>query len=89
MSKYKINPDKVYFNYGGKFPPLSLDTDAALIPVSTDSSHPKLITDTTLRDGAQDPHFALFPIEARLAYYDMLHDLDNGTGCIEQLEVFI
>ncbi|MBI2856406.1 MAG: hypothetical protein HYX93_06135, partial [Chloroflexi bacterium] len=45
--------------------------------------------DTTLRDGAQDPHFALFPPEARLKYYDLLHKLDNGTGRIEQIEVFI
>ena len=89
MSSNDINGDRVYYNYGGKFPPLSLDKVAASVPESTDSSHPKLITDTTLRDGAQDPHFALFPAETRLAYYDMLHDLDNGTGCIEQIEVFI
>ena len=49
----------------------------------------KLITDTTLRDGAQDPHFALFPVDARLRYFDLLHELDNGTGTIEQIEVFI
>ena len=71
MSSNEINGDRVYYNYGGKFPPLSLDTVAASVPKSTDSSHPKLITDTTLRDGAQDPHFALFPAETRLAYYDM------------------
>ena len=28
-------------------------------------------------------------METRLKYYDLLHELDNGTGCIEQVEVFI
>ena len=66
-----------------------MDAEPALIPPETEKTHPKLITDTTLRDGAQDPHFALFPVETRLRYYDLLHELDNGTGCIEQVEVFI
>jgi isopropylmalate/homocitrate/citramalate synthase len=89
MAEYHINPEKQYYNYQGQFPPLPLDAEPARIPTETEKTHPKLITDTTLRDGAQDPHFALFPVEARLRYYDLLHELDNGTGCIEQVEVFI
>ncbi len=89
MSEKRINPERVYYNYQGKFPPLVSDHEPASVPNSTSISDPKLITDTTLRDGAQDPHFALFPLEARLAYYDMLHQLDNGTGVIEQIEVFV
>jgi len=50
---------------------------------------PKLITDTTLRDGAQDSRFAIFPPETRLKYYDLLHRLDNGTGAIYAVEAFI
>ena len=89
MAEHKINPEKRYYNYQGRFPPVSQEAEPASIPLETDKTHPKLITDTTLRDGAQDPHFALFPVEARLKYYDLLHQLDNGTGRIEQVEVFI
>ncbi|MBI2886543.1 MAG: 2-isopropylmalate synthase [Chloroflexi bacterium] len=89
MAQYPLNPDKVFHNYGGMFPPTPLEETPAAIPAVTDKTHPKKITDTTLRDGAQDPRIALFPIEARLAYYDLLHELDNGTGTIEQIEVFI
>jgi isopropylmalate/homocitrate/citramalate synthase len=42
-----------------------------------------------LRDGSQDPRFALFPAEAKLRYFDLLHKLDNETGCVENCEVFI
>ncbi|MFH1559954.1 MAG: 2-isopropylmalate synthase [Chloroflexota bacterium] len=89
MTEYHINPEKQFYNYHGQFPPLSLETEPAHIPPETEKTHPKLITDTTLRDGSQDPHFALFPVEARVRYYDLLHELDNGTGCIEQVETFI
>ena len=89
MAEYHINPEKQYYNYQGQFPPLSLDVEPAVAPLETEKTHPKLITDTTLRDGAQDPHFALFPVETRLRYYDLLHEMDNGTGRIEQVEVFI
>ncbi len=89
MAEHHINPEKRYFNYQGRFPPLPLEAEPAAIPPETDKTHPKLITDTTLRDGAQDPHFAVFPSETRLKYYDLLHQLDNGTGRIEQVEVFI
>ena len=89
MTEYQIKPEKQFFNYHGQFPTLKLEAEAASIPAETEKTHPKLITDTTLRDGSQDPHFALFPVEARLKYYDLLHDLDNGTGRIEQVEVFI
>jgi isopropylmalate/homocitrate/citramalate synthase len=89
MAEHRINPEKRFYNYNGRFPPVSLESEPASIPLETDKTHPKLITDTTLRDGAQDPHFALFPVEARLKYYDLLHQLDNGTGRIEQVEVFI
>ena len=89
MAEYHIDPEIRYYNYQGRFPPLPMEHDAAPIPPVTDKTHPKLITDTTLRDGAQDPHFALFPVDARLAYFDLLHELDNCTGAIEQIEVFI
>ncbi|MDP6495467.1 MAG: hypothetical protein QGI09_08660, partial [Dehalococcoidia bacterium] len=59
------------------------------IPASGPHTHPKLITDTTMRDGAQDPCFAIFPNEAKLKYFDLLHEMDNGTGIIDAVEVFI
>ena len=68
MAEHHINPEKLYFNYQGRFPPLPLEAEPAAIPPETDKTHPKLITDTTLRDGAQDPHFAVFPSETRLKY---------------------
>ena len=89
MAEYHIDPEIRYYNYQGRFPPLPMEDKPAPIPAVTDKTHPKLITDTTLRDGAQDPHFALFPVDARLRYFDLLHELDNGTGTIEQIEVFI
>ena len=89
MAEYHIDPEIRYYNYQGRFPPLPMEDEPASIPPVTDKTHRKLITDTTLRDGAQDPHFALFPVDARLAYFDLLHELDNGTGAIEQIEVFI
>ena len=45
-------------------------------------THPVAIYDTTLRDGTQDSRIALFPVETRVAYYDLLHELDNDTGTI-------
>ena len=88
--EYRVNPDQVYYNYEGGFPPARIDpSEPARIPAQSPKTHPKLITDTTLRDGAQDPRFALFPHETKLRYYDLLHKLDNGTGIIENLEVFI
>ncbi len=89
MAQRAVNPEKRFFNYGGKMPPVTMEEDPARVPSDTAHTHPKLITDTTLRDGAQDPRFALFPSEARVKYFDLLHDLDNGTGRIEQVEVFI
>ena len=89
MAEHHIDPEVRYYNYQGRFPPLPMERDPAPIPPVTDKTHPKLITDTTLRDGAQDPHFALFPVDARLRYFDLLHELDNGAGAIEQIEVFI
>ena len=89
MTRRKINSQKVYFNFQGCLPPAALDANPARIPSQTASTHPKLITDTTLRDGSQDPCFALFPNEAKLRYVDLLHALDNGTGRIEAVEVFI
>src|SRR3989304_902278 len=90
MMDEKVNPDRAYFNYEGRFPPAVLKPDApAAIPAESARSHPKRITDTTLRDGTQDPLVALFPHETKLRYFDLLHRLDNGTGCIENLEGFI
>lgn len=90
MTVEKINPERVYYNYGGGFPPATLTLRTpAVIPLESARSHPKRITDTTLRDGTQDPLVALFPHEAKLRYFDLLHRLDNGTGSIENVEVFI
>ena len=87
MTERPINTDKVFYNYHGKFPPVELEKTPVGPP--KDQSYPKLITDTTLRDGAQDSRFALFPAEARLKYYDLLHKLDNNTGTIDNVENFI
>lgn len=90
MSDWKINPDRVYFDSRGAFPPSGVDPSGpASIPEESPWTHPKRITDTTLRDGTQDPRFALFPHQTKLRYFDLLHKLDNGTGRIENLEVFI
>ncbi len=82
-----VNPDKVFFNFQGKLPPLTLEETPVTPPPN--QTYPKLLTDTTLRDGAQDPGFALFPHEAKLRYFDLLHRLDAGTGRIEAVEAFI
>ncbi len=83
----KINAERVYYNYQGKLPPVPMEEEPAKPPPVDDL--PKLITDTTLRDGAQDSRIALFPHEARVRYFDLLHRLDNGTGTIYAVEAFI
>jgi len=87
ITKDKINADPVYYNFQGQMPPVQLEADPAPLPTQDDA--PKLITDTTLRDGAQDSRFPLFPNEARLRYVDLLHQLDNGSGTIDAIETFI
>ncbi len=89
MSRYQVNPARKYFNFEGKMPPLQLEEAPAGIPAGGPHTYPKLITDTTMRDGAQDPCLAIFPNEAKLEYFDLLHELDNGTGIIDAVEVFI
>ncbi len=89
MSRYQINPARKYFNFGGKLPPLQFEEAPAELPPQGPHTYPKLITDTTMRDGAQDPCFAILPNEAKLKYFDLLHQLDNGTGIIDCVEVFI
>lgn len=90
MDKKIVNSDRLYYNYEGKFPPAKMtQSSPAAIPAESARNHPKRITDTTLRDGTQDPLVALFPHESKLRYFDLLHKLDNGTGRIENLEVFI
>lgn len=84
-----VNPQPVYYNFGGRLPPARLEPEPVQPPDPSADDLPKLITDTTLRDGAQDSRVALFPHEARVAYYDLLHRLDNGTGAIYAVEVFI
>jgi isopropylmalate/homocitrate/citramalate synthase len=83
----KVNTERVYYNYQGKLPPIPMEDEPAQPPAADDL--PKLITDTTLRDGAQDSRIALFPHEARVRYFDLLHQLDNGTGTIYAVEAFI
>ena len=89
MKEWIINPEKVFYNYQGRMPPVHLEAEAAQPPPRTEGTHPKVITDTALRDGAQDSRFALFPNEARVQYFDLLHEMDNGTGIIKQVETFI
>jgi len=84
----KVNTERVYYNYGGKLPPVTLEPEPVAPPPVQDGL-PKLITDTTLRDGAQDSRFAVFPPDTRLKYFDLLHRLDNGTGAIYAVEAFI
>ena len=55
----KINAERVYYNFDGKLPPVPTE-DEPVTPPPVDEL-PKLITDTTLRDGAQDSRIALFP----------------------------
>lgn len=83
----RVNGERVYYNFGGRMPPVTLTPQPAPIPDGV--PEPRLITDTTLRDGAQDSRFALFPNEARVRYVDLLHRLDNGTGRIYAIETFI
>ncbi len=83
----KVNAERVYYNFNGKLPPIPMEEEPAT-PPPVDQG-PKLITDTTLRDGAQDSRIALFPHEARVRYFDLLHKLDNGTGTIYAVEAFI
>ena len=87
VTQNAVNADRVYYNYQGRMPPVALESEPAQPPVG--ETEPKLITDTTLRDGAQDARFPLFPNEARLKYIDLLHLLDNGTGVIDAIETFI
>lgn len=82
-----VNGERVYYNFGGRMPPVTVTPQPAPIPDGV--PEPRLITDTTLRDGAQDSRFALFPNEARVRYVDLLHRLDNGTGRIYAIETFI
>ncbi|MBI2847135.1 MAG: 2-isopropylmalate synthase [Chloroflexi bacterium] len=89
MVHYSVNPQKHFYNFQGKIPTATLGAQPAQIPPDSPHTQPKLITDTTLRDGAQDPRFAIFPNKSKLKYYDFLHTLDNGTGVIEAVEVFI
>ncbi|HXF50674.1 MAG TPA: 2-isopropylmalate synthase [Dehalococcoidia bacterium] len=83
----RVNSERVYYNFEGRLPPVTLEQEAVAPP--PDDGQPKLITDTTLRDGAQDSRIALFPHEARVRYFDLLHRLDNGAGRIYAVEVFI
>ena len=89
MSVHKINPERKYFNFEGKLPPIQSEKEPAVQPAAGPRTQPKLITDTTMRDGAQDPCFAILPNETKLKYFDLLHELDNGTGIIDSIEVFI
>ncbi len=89
MSDRPVNPERKYYNFQGQIPPLAFENTPAVIPSGAANTHPKLITDTTMRDGAQDPCFAIFSNEAKLKYFDLLHELDNGTGVIDCVEVFI
>ena len=85
----KVNSARVYYNYDGHLPPDTLEPEPVTPPSAADDVLPKLITDTTLRDGAQDSRFAIFPAEVRLKYYDLLHRLDNNSGSIYAVEAFI
>ena len=85
----KVNTERVYHNFQGQLPPVTLEAEPVVPPSAAEDALPKLITDTTLRDGAQDSRIAIFPAETRLKYYDLLHKLDNGSGAIYAVEAFI
>lgn len=85
----RVNAEAVYYNYQGELPPVILEPEPVTPPSQAQDDLPKLITDTTLRDGAQDSRMAIFPAEARVKYYDLLHKLDNGSGAIYAVEAFI
>ena len=87
VTENAVNADRVYYNFQGRMPPVQFESEPAQPPVG--ETEPKLITDTTLRDGAQDSRFPLFPNEARVNYVDLLHQLDNGKGVIDSIETFI
>jgi isopropylmalate/homocitrate/citramalate synthase len=87
VTKDPVNEERVYYNYDGQMPPVALDEDPA--PPPPIDTEPKMLSDTSLRDGAQDARFALFPPEDRVRYVDLLHQLDNGTGRIYAIETFI
>jgi isopropylmalate/homocitrate/citramalate synthase len=87
VTKPTVNEERVYYNFEGRMPPVTLEREPAEPPPA--DTEPRLITDTTLRDGAQDSRFPLFPNEARVQYVDLLHKLDNGTGRIWSIETFI
>ena len=89
MPKLAVNPQKVYYNYQGHIPPLRLEDAPVEAPSGAARAGSKFITDTTLRDGSQDARLAIFPNQAKIKYYDLLHRLDNGTGVIDNVEVFI
>ena len=86
---HPVNQQKKYYNSQGRLPSVNFSEDPAVVPPVSPKNSPKMITDTTLRDGAQDPRFALLPNETKLKYVDLLHKLDNGAGRIEAVEVFI
>jgi isopropylmalate/homocitrate/citramalate synthase len=88
MTERTVNPEKVYYNFQGRMPPVRM-ADEPATPPPPDTDATPLISDTTLRDGSQDSRFALFPNEARVRYVDLLHQLDNGTGRIYAIETFI
>ncbi|MBI5288712.1 MAG: hypothetical protein HY873_07035, partial [Chloroflexi bacterium] len=85
----KVNTERVYHNFQGQLPPVTLEAEPVVPPTAAEDALPKLITDTTLRDGAQDSRIAIFPAETRLKYYDLLHKLDNNSGAIYAIEAFI
>src|SRR5688572_10000366 len=87
VTQVKVNEERVYYNYDGRMPPVSMDPEPAMLPPN--QAEPKYITDTTLRDGAQDSRFPFFPNEDRIRYVDLLSQLDNGTGRIYAIETFI
>lgn len=88
MAGNPVNPNKVFYNYHGRIPPLQLEEKPVETPAAYRAGR-KLITDTTLRDGAQDSRLPIFPNEAKVKYFDLLHKLDNGTGVIDCVETFI
>jgi isopropylmalate/homocitrate/citramalate synthase len=89
MTSTAVNPERVYHNFRGALPSVQPEAEPAPLPTRAEDDQPKMITDTTMRDGAQDSRFPLFPQEAKLRFYDLLHQLDNGSGTIGTVEVFI
>ena len=76
-SEYTVNEERFYQNFGGRFPAVTRGQDPAVAPEHSAASDPKRITDTTLRDGAQQQGIAL-SVDDKIAIAEQLDDLGES-----------